>query len=111
MRAEDGTTVSVVDIHKPFGIELTYDVLEDDHTLVPVMEFYNEEGMELFSTHDTSVDWRRRSRPPRNLHQHRPDPRQPARRRKFGGPCLNHVPLSRDHSACSRTQRHSLPGG
>ncbi len=63
VRAEDGTTVSVVDIHKPFGIELTYDVLEDDHTLVPVMEFYNEEGMELFSTHDTSADWRRRSRP------------------------------------------------
>jgi len=63
VRAEDGTTVSVVDIHKPFGIELTYEVLEDDHTLVPVMEFYNEEGMELFSTHDTSADWRRRSRP------------------------------------------------
>lgn len=63
VRAEDGTTVSVVDIHKPFGIELTYDVLEDDHALVPVMEFYNEEGMELFSTHDTSADWRRRSRP------------------------------------------------
>ena len=63
VRAEDGTTVSVVDIHKPFGIELTYDVLEDGHALVPVMEFYNEEGMELFSTHDTSADWRRRSRP------------------------------------------------
>ncbi len=63
VRAEDDTTVSVVDIHKPFGIELTYDVLEDGHALVPVMEFYNEEGMELFSTHDTSADWRRRSRP------------------------------------------------
>ena len=63
VRTEDGKTVSVVDIHRPFGIELTYDVLEDDHALVPVMEFYNEEGMELFSTHDTSADWRRRSRP------------------------------------------------
>jgi lipopolysaccharide transport system ATP-binding protein len=63
VRAEDGTTVSVVDIHKAFGVELTYDVLEDDHALVPVMEFYNEEGIELFSTHDTSADWRRRSRP------------------------------------------------
>lgn len=63
VRAEDGTTVSVVDIHKPFGIELVYDVLEDDHALVPVIEFYNEEGTELFSSHDTSADWRRRSRP------------------------------------------------
>lgn len=62
VRAEDGVTVSVVDIHKPFGIELTYDVLEDDHALVPVIEFYNEEGTELFSTHDTSADWRRRLR-------------------------------------------------
>jgi lipopolysaccharide transport system ATP-binding protein len=63
VRVEDGATVSVVDIHKPFGIELVYDVLEDDHALVPVIEFYNEEGTELFSTHDTSADWRRRSRP------------------------------------------------
>lgn len=62
VRAEDGATVSVVDIQEPFGIELTYDVLEDDHALVPVIEFYNEEGTELFSTHDTSADWRRRSR-------------------------------------------------
>jgi len=63
VRAEDGKTVSVVEIHRPFGIELTYDVLEDGHALVPVMEFYNEEGIELFSTHDTSADWRRRLRP------------------------------------------------
>jgi lipopolysaccharide transport system ATP-binding protein len=62
VRAEDGATVSVVDIHKPFGIELTYDVLEDDHALVPVVEFYNEEGTELFSTHDTNHEWRRRLR-------------------------------------------------
>ncbi len=63
VRAEDSTTVSVVDIHKPFAIELTYDVLEDGHALVPVIEFYNEEGTELFSTHDTSAEWRQRSRP------------------------------------------------
>jgi lipopolysaccharide transport system ATP-binding protein len=63
VRAEDGATVSVVEVHKPFGVELTYEVLEDDHTLVPVIEFYNEQGTELFSTHDTSTDWRRRARP------------------------------------------------
>ncbi|HEV7746969.1 MAG TPA: ABC transporter ATP-binding protein [Pyrinomonadaceae bacterium] len=63
VRAEDGATVSVVEVHKPFGVELTYEVLEDDHTLVPVIEFYNEQGTELFSTHDTSADWRRRTRP------------------------------------------------
>jgi lipopolysaccharide transport system ATP-binding protein len=63
VRAEDGTTVSVVDIHKPFGIDLVYDVLKDDHEIVPVIEFHNEEGTELFSTHDTSANWGRRLRP------------------------------------------------
>ena len=63
VRAETGETISVVDIRKPFGIELTYEVLEDGHALVPVLEFYNEAGTELFSTHDTQPDWRRRERP------------------------------------------------
>jgi lipopolysaccharide transport system ATP-binding protein len=63
VRAEDGNTISVVDIRRSFGIELTYDVLEEGHALVPVVEFYNEEGTELFSTHDTNADWRRQARP------------------------------------------------
>ena len=62
VRAEDGETVAVVEIQKPFGIEVTYDVLEEGHALVPVIEFYNEDGTELFSTHDTSADWRRKPR-------------------------------------------------
>jgi lipopolysaccharide transport system ATP-binding protein len=63
VRAEDGNTMAVVDIQKPFGIELTYDVLDEGHALVPVIEFYNGEGTELFSTHDTSANWRRQPRP------------------------------------------------
>jgi len=62
VRAEDDETVAVVDIRKRFGIELTYEVLEEGHALVPVIEFYNDEGIELFSTHDTSSDWRRKPR-------------------------------------------------
>jgi len=63
VRTEEGETISVVDIQKPFGIELAYDVLEEGHALVPVIEFYNHEGTELFSTHDTSANWRRQPRP------------------------------------------------
>ena len=63
VRDEAGETIAVVDIRKPFGIELTYEVLEEGHALVPVIEFYNEEGTELFSTHDTNEEWRRRERP------------------------------------------------
>ena len=63
VRAEGGETISVVDIRKPFGIELTYEVLEEGHALVPVIEFYNEAGTEIFSTHDTNPEWRRQKRP------------------------------------------------
>jgi len=58
VRTDDGETIAVVDIQKQFGIELTYDVLEEGHALVPVIEFHNEEGLEVFSTHDTSAQWR-----------------------------------------------------
>jgi lipopolysaccharide transport system ATP-binding protein len=64
VRDESGETISVVDIRKPFGIDLTYEVLEKGHALVPMVEFYNDEGTELFSTHDTNEEWRRQERPP-----------------------------------------------
>ncbi len=63
VRTNDGVTTAVVDIRQPFGIEITYDVLAEGHALVPVIEFYNEEGTEIFSTHDTSSNWRRQQRP------------------------------------------------
>jgi lipopolysaccharide transport system ATP-binding protein len=63
VRNEKGETIAVVDIRKSFGIELTYEVLQEGHALVPVIEFYNDEGTELFSTHDTNSEWRRHERP------------------------------------------------
>ncbi len=62
VRAKDGETIAVVDTQKPFGIELSYDVLEEGHTLVPWIEFHNEQGIEVFSTHDTSAQWSRQRR-------------------------------------------------
>ncbi|HEX8557381.1 MAG TPA: ABC transporter ATP-binding protein [Pyrinomonadaceae bacterium] len=52
-----------VDVRRPFGVEVTYDVLEDGHALTPVVELVNDEGTEVFSTHDTGAEWRRRARP------------------------------------------------
>lgn len=60
VRDQNGELISAVDIRKTFAIELTYEVHEAGHTLVPVIELYNQEGIEIFSSHDTSVDWRRR---------------------------------------------------
>lgn len=63
VRDEAGNTIPVVDIRKPLGIELTYEVLDEGHALVPVIEFFNEDGTEIFSTHDTNSEWRRQARP------------------------------------------------
>ena len=60
---DDGETAAAVDVRRESRIEVTYDVLEDGHALVPVIELYNEEGTEVFSTHDTGAEWRRRPRP------------------------------------------------
>ncbi|HYE14167.1 MAG TPA: ABC transporter ATP-binding protein [Pyrinomonadaceae bacterium] len=60
---ESGETAAAVDIRRPFRIEITYDVLEAGHALLPVVELYNEEGTEVFTTHDTGSEWRRRERP------------------------------------------------
>ena len=58
-----GGTAAAVDVRADSRIEVTYDVLEEGHALVPVVELYNEEGTEVFSTHDTGAEWRRRPRP------------------------------------------------
>ncbi len=60
---ESGETGSAFDVREPVYIELTYDVLEEGHALVPLVELYNEEGTEVFSTHDAGGEWRRRARP------------------------------------------------
>jgi lipopolysaccharide transport system ATP-binding protein len=59
----DGETAAAVDVRRESRIEIIYDVLEEGHALVPVVELYNEEGTEVFSTHDTGAEWRRRPRP------------------------------------------------
>src|SRR3712207_7925854 len=59
---ERGETASAFDVREPVHVEVTYDVLEEGHALVPVVELYNEEGTEVFSTHDTGAEWRRRRR-------------------------------------------------
>jgi lipopolysaccharide transport system ATP-binding protein len=60
---EAGETGAAFDVRRPVLIEMTYDVLEEGHALTPVIELYNEEGTEVFSTHDAVGEWRRRARP------------------------------------------------
>jgi lipopolysaccharide transport system ATP-binding protein len=62
VRDESGATASAFDVRRPVHVEVTYDVLEEGHALAPVVELYNEEGTEVFSTHDAGSEWRRRAR-------------------------------------------------
>jgi lipopolysaccharide transport system ATP-binding protein len=59
-----GETIEAVDIRKPVGIEVSFDVLQGGHLLVPNMGFYNEESVLMFLAHDCDPEWRGRSRPP-----------------------------------------------
>ena len=63
VRTEDGETAPAVDIRHPVGIEITYEVLQSGHILLPGFDVYNEDGAHLFSAHDTGAEWRRRERP------------------------------------------------
>jgi lipopolysaccharide transport system ATP-binding protein len=63
VRTEQGAVVDTVDIRKPVGIEMEYMVLTSGYVLMPHYHFSNEEGMNIFSAHDTDTTWRRRPRP------------------------------------------------
>jgi homopolymeric O-antigen transport system ATP-binding protein len=60
---EAGETTSSMDIRRPIGIEMTYEVLEAGKILVPNFHFYNEQGACIFIAHDWSEPWRYTPRP------------------------------------------------
>lgn len=63
-RTEDGEITDVVDISKPVGIEMEFEVLESGHVLSPNFHFFNEEGTYLFIISDRDPAWRSRPRVP-----------------------------------------------
>jgi homopolymeric O-antigen transport system ATP-binding protein len=64
VRTEEGSVTDVVDISKPIGIEMEFEVFEAGHVLVPNFHFFNEEGIYLFVLGDRDPAWRRRPRLP-----------------------------------------------
>jgi lipopolysaccharide transport system ATP-binding protein len=63
IKTEDGVTVSTVDIRRPVGIEMVYDVLTPGHVLTSYYDIFNDSGVCIFVTHDLDPTWRRRPRP------------------------------------------------
>jgi lipopolysaccharide transport system ATP-binding protein len=60
---EKRQTASSMDIRRPIGIEMTYEVLEAGKVLIPNFHFYNAQGVCVFISHDWSEHWRSRPRP------------------------------------------------
>jgi len=59
IRTENGQITSAVDIRKPIGIEMEFEVLKPNHILVPNFHFLNEEGVYVFIASDQDPAWRR----------------------------------------------------
>lgn len=64
VRTEDGETTGTIDIRRPVGIEVEYDVLEGGHVLIPNYHFINQDGLHLFAVQDVASEWRRQARAP-----------------------------------------------
>jgi len=62
-RSLDGGLVESIDIRRPVGIELEYEVLEGGHVFHPHFGLRNEDGVTLFVAQDVDEQWRRRPRP------------------------------------------------
>ncbi len=63
VRTEDGRVTDAVDIRKPVGIEMEYEVLKSGHALAPNFHFFNEEGIYVFVAGDSDPAWRGKPRP------------------------------------------------
>jgi lipopolysaccharide transport system ATP-binding protein len=59
-----GEVSEAVDIRKPVGIQMEYEVLVPGWVLTPSFDFYNDEGVLIFGSIDTDREWRGKPRPP-----------------------------------------------
>lgn len=63
VRTEEGEVTDAVDIRRPVGIEMTYEVLQPGYALWPCFVARNEEGATVFSAIDQDPTWRGQPRP------------------------------------------------
>lgn len=63
IRSEDESITEAVDIRLPIGIEMEYEVIKPGRVLLPHFWLVNEDGIEVFSSHDLDPQWRGKPRP------------------------------------------------
>jgi lipopolysaccharide transport system ATP-binding protein len=60
--SQAGESMIAVDIRQPMGIEIVYSVYKPGYVLEPVVDIYNEQGLNLFSSADVDGQWHVQSR-------------------------------------------------
>jgi lipopolysaccharide transport system ATP-binding protein len=63
VRSEDGSVTEHVDIQRPVGIEIEYDVLKPDRIIQLYFRLWNELGVNVIEVWDVDPQWRGRRRP------------------------------------------------
>ena len=63
VRKADGTVSEAFDIRQPIGIDVVFDVLEGGRDLTPNLHVFDQQGVNVFISHDIDPNWRRRPRP------------------------------------------------
>jgi len=56
VHTEDLTVKDSFDVTRPIGISMEYEVLKDGDSFTHSFNFFNEEGLNLFNTHDTGYE-------------------------------------------------------
>lgn len=59
---DNGKVADTVDIRRPVGIEMEYEVLRPGCLMLPFFNFHNEESLRVFSAVDLDPDWRGKKR-------------------------------------------------
>jgi lipopolysaccharide transport system ATP-binding protein len=54
---------AAVDIRRPVGLEIEFEVRQPGHTLAPNFHVFNERGVNVFVVTDLDPEWRGRPRP------------------------------------------------
>jgi len=63
IKEANGKTTATIDIRAKVGFEMTFEVIQEGHILLPHFKLVNDEGLYVFITLDTDPDWRKKKRP------------------------------------------------
>jgi lipopolysaccharide transport system ATP-binding protein len=63
VRDEAGRVTDALDIRRPITVEVSYDVLKPGSVLQVYFNFFNDNGVHVFSSSDLDPNWRGRKRP------------------------------------------------